>query len=36
MMPRLFLWPFNRVKAVDYLKHATLILGFTCQLTKDA
>ena len=30
------LWPFNCVKAVDYLKRATHILGFACQLTKDA
>jgi len=30
------LWPFNRVKAVDFLKRATHILGFAYQLTKGA
>jgi glycosyltransferase involved in cell wall biosynthesis len=35
LLAALFLWPFNRVKAVDLLKRATLILGFACQLTKE-
>jgi GT2 family glycosyltransferase len=31
----LFLWPFNRVKAVGLLKRSVMILGFACQLTKE-
>ena len=35
LLAALFLWPFNRVKAVDLLKRSALILGFACQLTKE-
>jgi glycosyltransferase involved in cell wall biosynthesis len=35
LLAALFLWPFNRVKAVDLFKRSVMILGFACQLTKE-
>jgi len=36
LVAALIVWPFNCVKAVDILKRSVMILGFACQLTKDA